>query len=289
MTGWRWHVARLAFLFTVAAGSWYALRGSGAEIGAALGAISVERLVAALVVTVVGVAITGDVWLRGLGTVSPVPDRGVAQSVFFVGQLGKYIPGSVWSFGAQAVLAARAGMAARAVVTASALFLGVHLASGLLLAGLVGGPARLDTWSRLLLVVVGGLAFIPALVRRAGTRLAAVDCSWLARTSVAAMASMGLVWVLYASSLALLIGSSDPDYFRVLLAAFCLAYAAGVLVPIAPAGLGAREVVFVALLAPTFGAAAAAALAIAARLVQTAADLFIAGAMWAAARHATHR
>ena len=54
--------------------------------------------------------------------------------------------------------------------------------------------------------------------------------------------------------------------------AFALAYAAGVVVVLAPAGVGAREGVFVLLLSPLLGVADATAVALLARVVHTAAD-----------------
>lgn len=282
MTGWRWHVVRALFLIGVVLGGWLSLRGSEAEIAAVLGNTSVASLLGALALTLGGLAMTGRVWRQALETLSPVTDRAAARSVFFIGQLGKYIPGSVWSFGAQAVLAKEAGIVPRSAVTASALFLGVHVASGLMVAGVVGGPHDLEWWSRALLIAGGSLAFIPPVVRRVGLRLASTSSSWTGATSLVAATSMCVAWSAYSGALALLAGSSDPDEFRVLMTAFCMAHAAGVLVPVAPAGLGAREVVFVALLAPTFGTSSAAALAILSRLVQTAADLVVAALAWAA-------
>ena len=58
--------------------------------------------------------------------------------MFFVGQLGKYVPGSVWSIGAHAHLAARHGVPLRVTVGTSLMFLGLNLAT----AGLVVGVAR---------------------------------------------------------------------------------------------------------------------------------------------------
>jgi uncharacterized membrane protein YbhN (UPF0104 family) len=65
--------------------------------------------------------------------------------------------------------------------------------------------------------------------------------------------------------------------------AFAAAYAVGVVVILAPAGLGAREGVFVLLAEPVVGIPAAAALALLARLVHTVADLLLAAGSWLAA------
>ena len=68
--------------------------------------------------------------------------------------------------------------------------------------------------------------------------------------------------------------------------AFALAHAAGVLLIVAPAGLGAREGVLIALLVPMVGVPSAAAAALLARLVHALADFLIAGAAAAWARSA---
>ncbi len=66
--------------------------------------------------------------------------------------------------------------------------------------------------------------------------------------------------------------------------AFALAYAVGVVVVLAPAGVGARDALLVLLLTPLLGVADATALALLARVVHTAADGTMAAGWWYAAR-----
>jgi uncharacterized membrane protein YbhN (UPF0104 family) len=68
--------------------------------------------------------------------------------------------------------------------------------------------------------------------------------------------------------------------------AVAAAYLVGVLVVIAPAGVGAREATLGLLLAPTLGVPAAAAVALLSRLVHTVGDLALAGVAWWLARRA---
>src|SRR6201996_6612727 len=69
--------------------------------------------------------------LAGLGS----PLRGTtAGRVFFIGQLGKYIPGSVWPVLTQMELGARANVPRARSATASILTMILSLATGLLLA-----------------------------------------------------------------------------------------------------------------------------------------------------------
>ena len=62
--------------------------------------------------------------MAGLGAALPLRE---GLATFFVGQLGKYIPGSVWSIGAQAQMAARRSVPPRVTVAAGLLFLGYHV------------------------------------------------------------------------------------------------------------------------------------------------------------------
>ena len=71
------------------------------------GDTSVLGRLGALLLVWLGLTATGLLWLRlmpSLGAPLPLVD---GSAIFFVGQLGKYIPGSVWSIGAQADLARR--------------------------------------------------------------------------------------------------------------------------------------------------------------------------------------
>lgn len=280
--------ARAAFVLLAVASAWWGFRGRWPEIGGALAAVGPLRLGTAVACAVTGLVLTGLLWrllLRSVGSEVSVRDAGV---VFFLGQLGKYVPGSVWSVAAQAQLGRRHDVPVRSSVTASALFLLVHTATGLLLGGLLvvggalGGTVRSEVggpWP-VIAVVVGALALLPPLLRRLGDRLAGAGAVTTIDTPavVGAMALMALVWACYGGSLALLVpGPGSPAWVGVV-AAFALAHAAGVLVVFAPAGVGAREAVLVALLAPSVGVPAAAAAALLSRLAHALADFLVVGA-----------
>lgn len=278
--------ARIVFVLLVIGFAWWGFAGRWAEIGHAAAATGAVRLCVAVVCAAVGLALTGVLWrslLARLG--SPVPLRD-AGAVFFVGQLGKYVPGSVWSFAVQAQLGRRHGVPARSSVTASALFLILHTFSGLVLGGLLvaGGVVSTDldlVWW-LLLVAGGAVAMTPPVLRVLGRRLSGVDVG--APDLLRSLVLMTMVWACYGASLWVLLPTTD---LLAAVAAFALAHAAGVLLVFAPAGLGAREAVLIALLAPAVGVPTAAAAALLARVAHSIGDFALAAAAAAWSRRAT--
>ena len=287
-------LARLGFVLNTIAFAWWGFQGRWGEIGAAMAQIGLLRLALALLGAVCGLALTGLLWQRLLAALgSPVRTADAAR-VFFVGQLGKYVPGSVWTFAAQAQLGRRHEVPARSSVSASALFLLVHVFSAVLLGGLLAALGFLDTdlwvgwwWLAVFAAIV---ALAPATLRTLGARIAGkgVAPQLTGSNVVGAVAAMGLVWVAYGFSLWWLLPDLELSLASAagVVAAFALAHAAGVLLIVAPAGLGAREGVLIALLVPMVGVPSAAAAALLARLVHALADFLIAGAAAAWARSA---
>lgn len=287
--------ARWAFVLLTLVLAWWGFRGRWSEIGDAVAATGPLRSAAALACAAVGIATTSVLWRLLLGWVGTRVEMRAAAAVFLVGQLGKYVPGSVWSVAAQAQLGGRHGVPARSSVTASALFLLLHTATGLVLGGalVVGGvlgpvPGDLGTAWPYAALVVGGVALSPPLVRRLADRLAGpgtratfglAELTWTTLL-------MATAWCCYGASLLLLVPGASPEAPGPAgaVAAFALAHAVGVLVVFAPAGLGAREGVLVALLAPTVGVPGAAAVALLSRVAHAVADFAVAGAAGAWAR-----
>jgi uncharacterized membrane protein YbhN (UPF0104 family) len=278
---------RWGFLAAVLAFAWLGLRGRLDEVGEALRTTPLTGLLGALSLVLLGLVATGLLWLRLMTTLDerlPLLD---GLSTFFVGQLGKYIPGSVWSIGAQADLARRHTIAVRVTVTAGLLFLGIHVGTAVLLGSLALLTGGLDSpwpawvsWAALLVAVVG---LAPTTVRLAG-RVAAgqqIRFGWV--DLVVVIGLMAVAWSAYAA-LTLLLPTTPWSHLPALGGAFAVAYAVGVVVVVAPAGVGAREAVFVLLLTPVVGVAPATALALTARLVHTCADALLAAVCWQLAR-----
>lgn len=283
-------VARVVFVLATLAGAWWGFRGRWSEVGGALAGTAPLRLAGAVALAALGLAITGWLWrmlLRGTGSdVGPVD----AAAVFFVGQLGKYVPGSVWSVAVQAQLGRRHDVPARSSLAASAVFLLVHTATGLLLGGALlaaSGPGPVPVAYAVLGAAVGCIALVPPLVRRLADRLAGRATRFGGVELVMTTVLMAAVWLLYGGSLLLLVpaGQGTPGLVGTT-AAFALAHAVGVLVVLAPAGVGAREGVLVALLAPALGVPGAAAVALLSRLVHALADFAVAAVAAGAARAA---
>jgi uncharacterized membrane protein YbhN (UPF0104 family) len=279
---------RAAFVVAVLAFAWIGLRGRFDEVAAALSATSVLGVLGAVVLVLLGLLATGILWRRLMSAVGadlPVRD---GLSTFFVGQLGKYIPGSVWSIGAQAQMAGRQSVPARATVAAGLLFLGYHVATAVVVGSVALILGELEspwpTWLSVLLLAASSAGLLPIVVRCAGRRVAGRPVQLGVADTVVTLCLMAAAWSAYAAALVLLAPDHPWDDIVALGGAFALAYAVGVVIVLAPAGVGARDALLVLLLTPLLGVADATALALLARVAHTAADGMMAAGWWYAAR-----
>src|SRR5664279_2138333 len=97
-------------------------------------------LVAALALMLLGLVPTVAAWrilLSDLGSTLP---WSAAGGVFFVGQLGKYLPGSLWVVLAQSDLASRHGVPRRRTAVVGLVQVGISIVVGLAL-GVLAVPA----------------------------------------------------------------------------------------------------------------------------------------------------
>jgi len=277
-------LSRGLFLVAVAVFAWLGLRGRFDEIGAALKHTSAPGVLAALLLVLVGLSATGVLWLRLMAALDARLPFVEGSAMFFVGQLGKYIPGSVWSIGAQAERARRHQVPPRLTVAAGLLFLGYHVDTALILGSLalIGGeldPSWPD-WVGWLGLAVGLVGLVPGLVRLLARRIGGREPRLGLTETAVVVALMSVAWTCYSLALVLLSPGTPWHHLLALGGAFTIGYAVGVVIVFAPAGVGARETVFVLLLGPLTSVADATALALLARVVHTAADALIAGGWW---------
>lgn len=222
--------------------------------------------------------------LRMLGYAISLADGCYA---FFVSQIGKYVPGKVWLFAIRAQTYSRYGVSLRLCAVSMAieiaLYLGAALAIGLALAPFdvtVHGsltPA-VAVWSAIVLL---GCASVPILNRvlvawypAEENDIGAVRVSYLHLSSLLACYCFG--WLAVGAAFLLLAHAIAPVSIGVypqLTSAFALACVGGYVVLLAPAGLGARELVLTGILTPSLGPGTAAALALLARCWWTLAEL----------------
>jgi uncharacterized membrane protein YbhN (UPF0104 family) len=112
------------------------------------------------------------------------------------------------------------------------------------------------------------------------------------RTIVRAATLAGLAWVAlgaHVSVLAAALGATGPSAIAATIGGFALAFVLGILVVVAPAGLGVREAVLALCLGSVLPADDAVAVAIASRLLVTVVDGILAGVALLAARHGHRR
>lgn len=264
------------------------------RVADALAALSAGPLLLSTVLGTAGLLsglLAWRVLLAGLG--SPL-GLGTASRIFLVGQLGKYVPGSVWPVLAQMEMGSDAGVPRARMATASVLGIGLSLAASVLV-GALAAPALLSgedgggsAYALLLLVLpAAALLLVPRVLNpllERGLRLVRrgpLEQPLTARVLAAGVGLSVLAWLLlglHAWVLAVDVGAPAGRALAVTVGAYGLASAAGLLVVVAPAGAGVREVVLVAALAGLLAAPAAAVVAVASRLILTLADVALAGA-----------
>ena len=272
------------FLFRTIRHNWAQVRAYPWHTDSLLLAASVVALVAVLAWGVV-------VWSLVLRRFEHAPVHlGTLQRIWFLSNLARYIPGSVFQFVTAAQLSRQAGLSPAVLLTsllvhtALSLLSAVVISAWTLTAGLF--PALPALWiglavtaaavlmvHPLLLNTVLGL--IPRLLKKQVIRW---NGSW--GYGVALLGAAVLSWVMYGAAYALFVRALTPigaAAVPVLTGVNALSFVAGFLTPL-PGGLGVREAAMTRLLLPVLPEGVAGVLSLAARLWNVAGEL-IGGAM----------
>lgn len=282
---------RWGFLTLAAALAVWALVSRRAEVAAALTRLDLAFVGAAAAVTAVQLALTGLTWrtlLDDLGSRLPLT---VAARVFFVGQVGKYMPGSVWPVVMQAELARDHGVPRRRTAAAALVMLLVSATTALIVA--IGSVPFVPQVARgryawVLLLVIPLVVFLhprvlgPILNRGIGAIGGEpLEHSPSARGTARATGWALASWMTAGAQVWLLTAALGVDLtwrtFALAVGGYASAWAAGMLVVVAPAGAGAREVALIAVLSPVLGGGAVLVLVLTSRVLFTVADLLAAG------------
>lgn len=222
-----------------------------------------------------------------------------AASVFFLGQLGKYLPGSVWTVVAQTDMAARLHVPRRRTVVVSLVQLMASVLCGALV-GLPTAPLVLDrfgvdvpVWVFAAAALVALFAMTPPVLNRVIAmalrllRREPLEHAFTARTLVAALwwfvagwVVMGLaVWVLTRA-----LGPARGSAGHVLVVCVCgfaLAGIIGMISFLVPAGVGIRDGLLVVVLVTVLPVPTATAVVILSRFLTVLTDVLVAAAGWA--------
>ncbi|MFG2525381.1 YbhN family protein [Streptomyces sp. NPDC048527] len=224
---------------------------------------------------------------------SRLPLRAAAR-VFFVGQLGKYLPGSVWSVVAQMEMGQAHQVPRRRSATSAALTMLVSLVAALLITAVAlpflpnrttGGYSWVFLAVPVVLTCLHPRLLNPLLDRLlALARRPALEQGISGRATAHATAWALVSWILIGLHIWLLtvrLGAPAVHALPLSIGGFAFAWSVGFLAILAPAGAGVREVILVAALSPVLDVGRATAVALVSRLLTVAADLIAAGvAAW---------
>lgn len=269
----------------------YAVARQWSQVQVAIRTLAPVNVILATAAILLGSAAAGMSWralLTDGGHRLPVIEAG---RIFLVGQLGKYLPGSVWSVVVQMELATRAGVPRARTFTASICWIGLSLSSALTV-GLVGLPVLASAgspvaWALVALLPVALVCSHPKvlswlvdrtlrLMRRAPLPRA---LTW--RGVGTAFGWLVVTWFFYGVHLWLLadaLGTPGLTGFLRCLGGFALAMGAGIVFVVAPSGAGVREVLIVAALAGVMASGQALGIAVVSRMLFLVTDIVLAGA-----------
>jgi hypothetical protein len=270
----------LAAIAVVLAGQWDQAR-------PLLGRLSLPVVLAAWVPVLAGIYASFRSWWAALADLGgQLPPAG-ARRVFYLGQLGKYVPGTVWPAVTQMRLGRDYRVPPRAVGAAFVVFMLVLVASGLLVGlaviPLLGGQAvEASGWLVLALPLV-----VVALAPPVANRAIALALRVLGRPPLPAPLSLAgvvrvagwavLSWLCYGVQVYLLARGLGVAGGGLLwwqcTGAFAAAFASGVLLVLTPAGAGVREAALLVLLGSTVTVPVAAVIAVCSRLLFILGDL----------------
>ena len=226
-------------------------------------------------------------FLGGLG--SPLPVRAIFR-ISGISQLGKYVPGKVWALVTQIEMTREHRVPPERSFGSTLLAVATSTACGLAVAAvtlpLTSAAARETYWFLFPLAPILLALLHPKIVTWClGLMLRIIRRPPLERpvslgVTLRAIAWTLLGWILFGVHTWLLcnaVGGDGKGLPFLATGAYALAFVAGFLVFIAPGGIGAREAALTVVLTPVLPAGAPVVVAIASRVLLTAADLVNAG------------
>ncbi|MFJ5987358.1 lysylphosphatidylglycerol synthase domain-containing protein [Lentzea sp. NPDC092896] len=278
-------VVTVLFLGAAATGIFLALRSQGWEVlGTLTRADAVPYLLAAFGAAVLALVLGMVSWRALVVDLGPPLGTWASARIFFVGMLGKYIPGRVWGLLAQVQMGRAAGVPGPVTTAAYLISLVVVLLTGFAV-GLLVAPSLLRGQAVWLAVPVALTIVVlarPDLVNRCVTYLSvkarrpietADATSSGLRRSIGAELAAWLVAGVHLWALAALFGAPVLASLPVCVGGFALATSVGGLAIVLPDGWGAREVVLTLALASVLPVGTAGVVAVASRLVNVVAEL----------------
>lgn len=279
------HLAKVAFVALALILLCVALVKEWDSFVAGVTRLSVGTVVVAVVFAAVALICSGMSWRWCFESLGLGLSVSKALQVFFVSQIGKYIPGSVWPVLSQMEMAREEGFSRMRAATAAILSMIVSVVTAGSVAAVLfvlRSPRALEEYWYVLVLVAAGVAVMTpkglSLCLRAVGRLAHrdVDSTEITGSGIVHSALWGVgMWVSYGvHTWVLMRGLAGNGGVSVLdaTAAFSLAWVVGFLVVLAPAGVGVREAVIVVVLGTAVTQEVAFTFAVVSRVVLTMLD-----------------
>ena len=280
---------RWAFVLGAVVLAAYAVAKDWGQIEAALRHLGFLSVGAALVSVVLAQVCTALMWRQLLASLgSPLP-AGAAARILFIGQLGKYLPGSIWPVLAQMEMGKAHKVPRSRSASASVLVMLLTLIVGLLIAlvtlPFAAGPMPYR-WALLITPVLLVMLY-PKLLNSIIARLlklARQPPLEVPLTASALSRALGWavgVWVCYGLQIWILatrLGAPAGKTALIALGGFAFAWSVGFVIVFAPAGAGVRDVLLLLMLHPVLSTADATVVVLVSRVLLTAADLLTAAA-----------
>ena len=281
-------------LLAVVAAFVLVLAGQWDEVGQQLREQEVGVLLAAFALCLMAVIMSFLLWRGVLSELGSPVSVMAGSRIFFLAQLGKYLPGSVWPLVVQMRLGHDAGIPRRRTGLAFVLTLGLSLIWGLIV-GLLAFPALISDDA----AHVGWLLFLPPMALLLVPRVVNALLDGMLRLlkrprleqplsgrsiAIASAWTLGfwVVFGLHVWALSVGLGADPLATLPVAIGGFALAFSIGPLFVVLPAGAGVREAVLVVLLATALDTAEATAVALTSRGLLLATDglLALASIAW---------
>lgn len=278
----------IVMVAVLAGGVWLVAR-NREGLGTAAEAVGWPVMLASALLAVLGTACVERIWVHLLKGAGERLDERPASTAFFVSQFGKYLPGSLWPVVAQMEFGRRSGIGRRVMLAANVVMMAIVAATGLVTGALLLPWASADGLRRYWWVYL----FLPPLLVSLHPRTIPWVLDRLFRLVGREPLELRLeprrvgrailwgfaTWLFLGAHLGVLTVALGAPPVSGLLSAFggmALAFAAGLLVPLAPAGAGIRDAIITVTLAPQVGSTNALAIALASRVLMVVADVLLA-------------